>query len=232
MQKPGIYKIDDIENGISFKMYAQTEWEHARARTFFTKEPETIEWIRRFDGTGIFWDIEANIGIYSLYCAALHLKMVIHAFEPLKSNFLRLWENIFLNDFQCRIDPHFKAVSNGNTVMQFGAENNAIGSSGGQVGAPGYPIKTVAGDLFNGIPEGFNEPKYVKIDTDGNEMDVLDGMGSLIRFVNPESVLVEINDNDDEIIKLMTETCNFEIAEDLMALKTRGKHAKNVIFTR
>ena len=37
-----------------------------RAETFKTKEPETIEWIDSFKKNSVFWDIGANVGIYSL----------------------------------------------------------------------------------------------------------------------------------------------------------------------
>ena len=37
--------------------------------TYHTQEPETLEWIDTFDKSGdfIFWDIGANIGLYSIY---------------------------------------------------------------------------------------------------------------------------------------------------------------------
>ena len=40
-----------------------------RIRTFYKKEPETLNWIDNFDNTDpfIFMDIGANIGIYSIY---------------------------------------------------------------------------------------------------------------------------------------------------------------------
>ena len=38
---------------------------------FYSKEPETLDWIENFDDKGkiIFWDIGANIGLYSIYAA-------------------------------------------------------------------------------------------------------------------------------------------------------------------
>ena len=40
-----------------------------RVKTFFTKEPDTLNWIDNFKEDEIFWDIGANIGLYSLYAA-------------------------------------------------------------------------------------------------------------------------------------------------------------------
>ena len=42
-----------------------------RVNTFYSKEPETLKWIDNFneDKNIIFWDIGANIGLYSIYAA-------------------------------------------------------------------------------------------------------------------------------------------------------------------
>jgi len=40
-----------------------------RSQTLFTKEPEMIEWIDSIDSGSTFWDIGANIGLYSIYGA-------------------------------------------------------------------------------------------------------------------------------------------------------------------
>ena len=40
-----------------------------RAKTFSTKEPETLDWIDSFEKNSVFWDVGANIGLYSLYAA-------------------------------------------------------------------------------------------------------------------------------------------------------------------
>ena len=54
-----------------FKFFITHEIELWRSNTILTKEPETIEWIDNFDQSKkiIFWDIGANIGIYSVYAA-------------------------------------------------------------------------------------------------------------------------------------------------------------------
>ena len=40
-----------------------------RVDRILSKEPETIEWINSFENDSIFFDIGANIGIYTLYSA-------------------------------------------------------------------------------------------------------------------------------------------------------------------
>ncbi len=44
-----------------------TRW---RVQTFFEKEPETLEWIDGFSANDVFWDVGANMGLYTLYAAS------------------------------------------------------------------------------------------------------------------------------------------------------------------
>ena len=66
---------------------------------FFSKEPETIEWIDNFekDKDIIFWDIGANLGIYSIYAASIYKKIKVISFEPSTSNLRILSRNIYIN---------------------------------------------------------------------------------------------------------------------------------------
>ena len=66
-----------------------------RARTLFTKEPETIAWLNSFAPNDVFWDIGANVGVYSLYAALKGNK--VWAFEPAPGNYYILSRNIELN---------------------------------------------------------------------------------------------------------------------------------------
>lgn len=52
-----------------------------RVKTFSSKEPETLEWIERMPIGSIFWDIGANIGLYSCY-AAKKRGCRVFCFEP------------------------------------------------------------------------------------------------------------------------------------------------------
>ena len=67
---------------------------------FFTKEKETIEWIDGFEKNKnmIFWDIGANIGIYSIYAALKHQHIQVVSFEPSTSNLRILSRNISINN--------------------------------------------------------------------------------------------------------------------------------------
>ena len=157
-----------------------------RVRTLLTKEPETIAWIESFKFDGIFWDIGANIGSYTLY-AALKLKKVV-AFEPSAFNYFLLNKNISLNGLDTNIDTFNIAFSNKTGLDDFYL--SSVESAGA---ANSFAVKEDAyGDAMNVVYRqsclGFtiddfisqynlSTPNYIKIDVDGIEPLILRGGG-------------------------------------------------------
>src|SRR5947208_3031679 len=54
----------------------------SRAKGILSKEPDMIRWIDSFRENSVFWDIGANVGVFSLYAAAKNRASVL-SFEPL-----------------------------------------------------------------------------------------------------------------------------------------------------
>ena len=67
-----------------------------RVETFATKETETLDWIDTFEKKTVFWDIGANVGLYSCY-AAKRFNCKVYAFEPSIFNLELLGRNISIN---------------------------------------------------------------------------------------------------------------------------------------
>jgi len=94
IQNESYKKIQILNQKINFFIPNQlVEW---RVDTFHTKEPETLEWIDTFDKSGnfIFWDIGANIGLYSIYNSLKYKNSQTISFEPSTSNLRVLSRNI------------------------------------------------------------------------------------------------------------------------------------------
>jgi hypothetical protein len=64
-----------------FKFVTPNNLNLYRAKTFSTKEPETLEWIDQMDDGSCMWDIGANVGLYTIY-AAKHRRCEVIAYEP------------------------------------------------------------------------------------------------------------------------------------------------------
>ena len=67
-------------------------WTARNYATLFIKEPITIDWIRSFKKNNIFYDVGANVGMYSIF-AALISDVKVYAFEPESNNFQTLMQN-------------------------------------------------------------------------------------------------------------------------------------------
>ena len=70
-----------------------------RMDRLMTKEPETIKWINTFDNDSVFFDVGANIGIYTLY-SAMTRNNIVYAFEPHAASYKNLLDSINLNKLQ------------------------------------------------------------------------------------------------------------------------------------
>ena len=107
------YKIIKIlDKKINFFVPNQmTNW---RVDTFFIKEPETLEWIDSFEKKKnlIFWDIGANIGLYSIYNSIKNNNSTTIAFEPSSSNLRILSRNIYINNLEDKIKIMSLPLSN------------------------------------------------------------------------------------------------------------------------
>jgi FkbM family methyltransferase len=189
-----------------------------RVETFETKEPETVAWIRDFvrDGESLV-DVGANVGVYALYAAMVHRSSTVYAFEPYLPNFHRLCENVRLNGLD-NVVPLPIALSDGCAIESFFAPDDRIGGSGGQIGRPvdergavfepadRHPVLTHTLDACVSL-FGLPVPHHVKIDVDGAEARVLDGMRETLSHPTLRSLLVEIN----------TETTPEEAVRDRLA---------------
>ena len=106
-----------------------------RMDRMLSKEPETISWINAFDKNSVFFDIGANIGIYTLYSAILKQNKVI-AFEPHAANYKNLLDSINLNNLEncsaycIALGDKVKLSEINVKNMHEGVANNNVGQKG------------------------------------------------------------------------------------------------------
>jgi FkbM family methyltransferase len=175
-----------------------------RIDTFSTKEPETLKWIDEFGGEGIFFDIGANIGLYSIYYAATKSQPV-YAFEPSFFNTKQLSKNIELNKLSNLINIVSTPLSEGNGMATFilssTAEGGALSSFGVEYGQDGKNLveslsyKTLGFSLDTLTKLGLvpSNPSLVKIDVDGIEDLILRGGMDTLSSSECKSILVEVS---------------------------------------
>ena len=192
-----------------------------RVDTFFTKEPETLEWINNFEKKEnlIFWDIGANIGLYSIYNSIKHPKSTTIAFEPSSSNLRVLTRNISINDLEKNINVVPIPLTNKKNIFQemnegqF-VEGGALNSFGEKFDFEGKEFKptmkyNLLGTTINYFLENsiLDIPDYIKMDVDGIEHLILEGGYKFLSNKKVKSLSIEINENFkeqyDKILNLM-----------------------------
>lgn len=179
--------------------------EYYRAITFFTKEEGTIEWLKSTMRDGdVFYDIGANVGLYSLY-AAKQAKLKVFAFEPHKYTFVNLMDNIAANGLLDSIAPVAIPLSDGCEPSTMNYAQLDSGTSMSQLGHAIHPENGAFAPKLSEIvysasldeligKNAIPAPTVIKIDVDGNEQKILTGMSRLLAGPNkPRSMQVEVN---------------------------------------
>ena len=160
-----------------------------RVETFFTKEPETLEWINNFEKKDnlIFWDIGANIGLYSIYNSLKNPKSTTIAFEPSSSNLRVLTRNISINNLEKNIKVISTPLTDKENIFQEMKEGQfieggALNSFGEKFDFEGKEFQAnmkynLLGTTMNYYIENLilEIPDYIKIDVDGIEHLILQG---------------------------------------------------------
>ncbi len=240
MKKLTQKKIITIDN---IQFYTPSELCAWRAKTLFTKEPETLKWIDTFDSNDIFWDIGANIGIYTIY-AAVKKNVKVFAFEPSPFNFYVLSKNVYLNKMSPIISLFCLAFTNKTaldylnlTSINEGAAHTSFQTTVNEFGesfTPQYSQSTMGFSCEDFLKIfKISPPTHIKIDVDGAEKLVIDGAKSILKDPQVKSILIEMNSQlqpDEEIIFDTIIDCGFSLERS--DHPDNDKRLSNYIFRR
>ena len=211
---------------VSFYLYTPNYICNFRHTTFSTKEPEMFDWIEEYGG-GVFFDIGANIGIYSLFYAQAK-EGNVYSFEHSVFNLRQLAKNISVNKLSDRITIVSNPLSERTGIAKFingsSDEGGAHSAFGVEYGYNGEPILSdinysVMGfsldDLFkkNVLKE---IPSLIKIDVDGIEHLILKGASKILKSEKLKSLFIEVNDDFKEQaqqVKSILEAAGFTLKE-------------------
>ncbi|MFN5135289.1 MAG: FkbM family methyltransferase [Chitinophagaceae bacterium] len=173
-----------------FLMYLANE-DHIEKELFWhgsyeSKETETL--LQFISHQNVFIDAGANSGYYSLLIASKYSDCLVHAFEPASSSYQNLQSNILLNKLS-NIIALQKALSNktGCKHLYLSAKDNTGMSSFTRAeNASGTieEVKTIPLELY-ATQNKLSNIAAVKIDVEGAELEVLEGLKSLLSLQRP-----------------------------------------------
>ena len=251
-QERSYKSIKILDKEIKFFVPNQiTNW---RVDTYFSKEPETLEWIDSFEKKEnlIFWDIGANIGLYSIYNSLKNPKSTTIAFEPSSSNLRVLTRNISINNLEKNIKVVSIPLTNKENIFQemnegHFIEGGALNSFGEKFDFEGKEFKpTMKYNLLGTTMNYFIEnsildiPDYIKIDVDGIEQLILEGGDKFLNDKKVKSLSIEINENFkeqyDKVLNLMNKY-EFKLLhkknnDDMFSEQSKFKNIYNYIFKK
>ncbi len=198
--------------GKKFKFYIPSAKSLWRIDNLLLNEPETIKWIDNFKDKNdlVFWDVGANIGVYTLYSLVKHPNLKVVSFEPSLANATVLTRNISINNFSDRfyycglpltnsklktqeyIEAFFNEGSSGSTFgVNYTHEGKLIKRNNNYF-TPGISIDSLIEKKI------FPPPSYIKIDVDGIEHLILKGGETFLKNHNLIEISIELNENFKE----------------------------------
>lgn len=179
-------------NGKDLVYGIPTDFCHWRVKTLLTKEPETIRWIQSFNPGDIFYDVGANIGLYSIFASSV-VGCKTYAFEPEAANFALLNRNIYFNKLSELVTAYSIGISDTTQVDVLSLSKPEVGGSGHTLGLKKDAFKQgcVSMSIDDLVKRGLPRPNHIKVDIDGLEPLVIQGASDTIKII--DSLLIELD---------------------------------------
>ncbi|MCH7541007.1 MAG: FkbM family methyltransferase [Proteobacteria bacterium] len=146
----------------------------------------------------VVWDVGANVGLYSIPLAqAVGAERMVVAFEPEPRSRSRMEQNLALNGVATVTVKGFAlGRERSKAILHFAAEGAAgthsmihqLGDSGGGQ----LEIDVYDGDTLVANGE-LPQPNVLKIDVEGAEEDVIDGLRNVLAHADCTAVLCEVH---------------------------------------
>lgn len=215
-----------------------------RADTFFSKEPETINWIDKYGKKSVLYDIGANIGLYSIYHSITNQSQS-YAFEPSVFNLIQLTKNININKCKDLIYVISNPLSNVNSISEFNYSSSIEGGALSSFGVDfDFEGKKLTSELtLNKLGFSIDElienkylikkPNLIKIDVDGIEHLILSGGGDNLREV--KEILVEVDEKFDKQFNQVNDILNnsgFRLIKKILLHNEKREVSDKQIFNQ
>lgn len=177
----------------------------------------------------LFLDIGANVGTYSIYTAKNKIKTI--AFEPIKANFDSLIKNIELNELNSHVDAFNLGISNVTEERKFYFNKRNTGASSlyklkSNANGGKCDVSLLVFDDFKNEHITNSKCPLIKIDVEGMEIDVLEGMKRFITEKESLKLIIESKHaGEDRIKQKLLSYGDFSFrsidAYNLLAIKTK-----------
>lgn len=191
-----LLSLDVIRAGHGAGLQFDTRGSDPRFRAGNYEQPVQDTMKSHLHAGDVVYDIGANLGFISLLAARfVGPTGQVHAFEPVPANAARIARNAARNGF-ANVTVHETAISNVSGQADLLLAEHVGGAVLASAGAPPDPAGRITVDL-TAIDHlvGTPPPTFVKIDVEGAELEVLQGMRTTATRHRP-TILCEIDAPD------------------------------------
>ena len=195
-------------DGVKFNLPCNNWITHFRWYLFDNKEVEVREFINDYLREGeVFFDIGANIGVFSIYAAKKHNNLKVYSFEPEYSNLSLLKQNIIENQLENKIFPYSVAISDAVGISHLylqdldeGAAAHTESKDTIDITDEGYKVVGAEGIFTVTLDYIVGEldvvPSCIKMDTDGNELKIIEGAKETLANPQLRALVIEMPDEE------------------------------------
>jgi FkbM family methyltransferase len=178
-------------------------------------------WLDKAKNKKVFVDIGANIGFFTIMALNNKGFQSAIAVEPTPKTFDRLQRNIVSNNLQKQVSLYNKAVGSKKSVMSI--IQNPFHTGSNQVverkGRELFEINVIAfDDIIQEERINIGDIGFIKIDVEGFELNVLEGMKSILKKLNSSVLIfIEIRDRDEkkQAVEGILTQGNFKLIDSL-----------------
>jgi FkbM family methyltransferase len=164
--------------------------EYHRAANLMGERAIVADLLDHLEPDDTFWDVGANVGTYACLAADVLSDGTVIAFEPHPVNAERLEENVATNEHDnVRVERAALSATTGTASLTVdgsrpGHGRHRLSSEGTET----IEVSVVRGDKY---VEESPPPNVLKIDVEGNEEDILDGLSTTLAADDCRMVYVE-----------------------------------------
>ena len=187
---------------------------HLRGKFYEIEELEIIR--KHFPKNGVFLDIGANVGNHTLYALKMLGASKSIVIEPNKVAYDLLVTNIVLNSLEEKCD--FSGIGMGlsdTEVENMGVNFNSKNVGGGRLIEGEGDIPTQTGDSLIGD----QVVDFIKLDVEGMELAVLQGLENTISRFRPP-LFIEVDNKNDEQFKIWLDRKEYKIVDTFKRYRT------------
>lgn len=188
--------VETPRGPLSFVVLGRTAG--GRTVTMLTKQPATIGWIDRFRPNSVFWDVGANVGVYTLY-AALRGDTTVVAFEPAAVNYFLLAANCEINHLDARVQCLLAGLGRDKAVGTLEVSQFAGAQSFSFHGKKSRPYGGRQSAFIVSMDQLIEEyglpcPNYIKVDVPGLTAAILAGGARTLQRTDVRELHIEMSD--------------------------------------